>query len=124
MPKQELDLFQFSAGAVAQFSAGPAQVVRRYVFQAILVTSLADDVPDHILANAVPPNPSRLADSAKHSSFRDAGCGLPPIERVFDPLRHGNGANVAAFADQIDDGPMPLPGLHMLHFESGEFCSA
>src|SRR5512146_2989603 len=35
----------------------------------------------------------------------------PTIQCFFGPTRDGDGTDVAAFADQVNDGPMPLAGL-------------
>jgi len=109
---------------VAQSSAGPAQIVRGNVFKVALVASVADHVPYHILANARAPYCSHPANRSEDSTVRDAGCRGPTVDCVFDPLRHGDRADVAAFANQVNDGPVSLTGLDVIDFQGGKFGAA
>ena len=49
MAQQELNLLDFAAARVAQFRAGPAQIVRRDMLQPRLLAAAFDDVPDNVL---------------------------------------------------------------------------
>ena len=42
----------------------------------------------------------------------------PSVDGLFDPVGHGHSPNMAAFANQVHDGPMPLPNLDVLYCES------
>ena len=94
------------------------------MFKVTLVAPLADHVPDNVLANARAPHRTGPANGSEDSPLGDARRGGPSVKCVFDPLRHGNGSNVAAFADQVDDGPMSLACLDVLQFERGKLGAA
>ena len=46
MPEKELDLFQFSAGCMAQFCTRPAQIMGRQLGEAEFSRVLFYDMPD------------------------------------------------------------------------------
>ena len=73
-----------------------------------------DHVPDDILRDAFPPYLARPGDGPKDPSLADSGCGRPLIERCFDPIWNGNGADVATLADQVDHRPVPLAHLDVV----------
>jgi hypothetical protein len=98
--------------------------VRGNVFKLAMVASVADDVPYHILANARAPYCSYPANRSKYSTVRDAGCRGPTVDCVFDPLRYGDSADVAAFAYQINNGPVSLTSLDAIDFQCGKFGAA
>lgn len=48
------------------------------------------------------------------AAYRD-GSEDPAIDGLFDPVEHWSGPNVTFLADQIHNGPVSLPELHVLH---------
>jgi hypothetical protein len=62
VPEQELNLLQFSARFVAQAGARAAEVMRGHTSEVARGAGLLHDTPDHLRAEAVRGNPSRLVD--------------------------------------------------------------
>src|SRR5512146_2387861 len=61
-------------------------------------------------------------DTSEQSFGRDSGCGYPQIDHRFNPLRHRDGPNVAAFADEINDGPMLFAPRQMHEVQISQFA--
>jgi len=59
------------------------------------------------------------ANGPEDTASTDLGCVHPTIDRFLDPDGHGNSPDVAALADQVDNGPMSLPDLQVFHFQGG-----
>lgn len=66
------------------------------------------DVPDHPFCHTIAPTFSCSTDTPEQPPCRDSGRCDPAIDRHLDPLGHRDSPNVAAFADEIDYGPMFL----------------
>ena len=113
MPEKELNLLQFTTGRMAQLCARTPQVVRGQLREPELVGVLFHDVPDHSFRYAVTPVFACTTNASEQSSVRYSGRIHRDINRRFDPLGHGHSANVAAFAKEINDGPMFLALLQM-----------
>ena len=45
------------------------------------------------------------------------------IDDTLDPVRNGHGSNMAAFAEQIDDGPVIVPALEMFYGKLSGFSA-
>ena len=116
MPQQELNLLKLATAAVAQLRTGSPQVMRCNMLQARSLAAGLDYVPHDILRDAFPPYLSRPGDCSKDPSLPDPGCDRPLIERRFDPFWNGDGADVAALADQVHHRPVPLAHLHLIQF--------
>ena len=106
--EKELDLFQFSTRSMAQLRARTSQIVRRYMGEPEFSRVLFHNMPDDSFRYAVTPVFACPTDTSEQSSGRNPGCSHPQIDGRFDPLGHGHGSDVAAFADQINYGPMFL----------------
>ena len=104
--KKKLDLIQFSTRCMAQLRAPTPQIMRRYLRKPEYPRVLFHDMPDYSFRHAVTPVFVCLTDTS--DSGRDSGCSHPEIDRPFDPFGNRYGSNVAAFADQINYGPMFL----------------
>jgi hypothetical protein len=88
------------------------------VFQPRSLAAGTDYVPHHVLRNTLAPYRVRSGDGPEDSSLGYSGSRRPLIERGFDPFGNGNGANVAALADQIDHRPVPLADLDLMHLQT------
>ncbi len=75
------------------FRAGSPQVMGCNVLQARSLAAGLDYVPHHILRDAFPPHLSGSGDGSEDPSIRDSGRSYPLIERSFDPLGNGHGAD-------------------------------
>jgi hypothetical protein len=117
MPQQELNLLQFATAAVAQLRTGSTQVMRCNMLQARSLAAGLDDVPHDILRDAFSPHLSRSGDCSKDPSLPDPSCDRPLVERGFDPLWNGDGANVPALADQVHHCPVPLAHLDLIQLQ-------
>jgi hypothetical protein len=114
MPQQELNLLQLATARVAQLRTGSAQVMRCNMLQSRSLAAGVDYVPHDILRDAFPPHLSRSGDGSKDLSLRDPGCSCPVIERRFYPFWDGDGADVAALADQVHHCPVALAHLNLI----------
>jgi hypothetical protein len=121
MPQQELNLLQFATARVAQLRTGSSQVMRCNMLQARSLAASLDHIPHDILRDAFPPHLSRPCDGSKDPSFPNPGCRRPLIERSFDPFWNGHGANVAALANQVHHGPVPLAHLDFIQLQTDKF---
>src|SRR5215469_15752766 len=72
---------------------------------------LPQGVPSRLTARKIRPAVT-FADSLHRST------------RVLDPDGHRNGSNVTSLANQIHDGPMPLPDLQILNSKRRELGPA
>ena len=70
-----------------------------------------DHVPHDILRDAFSPCLARPGDGSKDPSLPDSGCGGPLIERCFNPIWNGNGADVTTLADQVYHRPRPTVAI-------------
>ena len=101
VPKEELDLVQFPAGEVTQPGTRAAQVVWGQLGDARFGGRMPRDVPQDLRRHPVAPDVAQLGDGSEHGPFSDAGRRRPRVDRVLDPGRHGDGADVPALADEI-----------------------
>jgi hypothetical protein len=124
MPEQKLNLFEFPAAIMAQLRAGPPWVVRCNVLQACFLAAGPDYVPDHVLGDATAPHLSQSGDRSKDFAFPHISGSCPLVESSFDPVRNGNGPNVATFADQVDNGPVSLAHLNVVELQAHQFRPA
>ena len=60
--------------------------------------------------------PCRLT-ALKIRPVADLGRDAPTIDRLLNPHGHGNGTHTAALANQVDNGPVSLPDLHVFNFQ-------
>jgi hypothetical protein len=121
MPEQELNLFKLTAVAMTQLRTGRPQVVRCNVLYAGFLAAGSDHVPDNVLRYAAAPHLSQSGDRSKDFAIRDIGCACPLVEGGFDPVRNGDGANVATLADQINHCPVPLAHLDVVQLQANQF---
>ena len=89
--------------------------MRRHLGKPELPRVLFHDMPDYSFGYAVTPV-FAPTDTSEQSSGRNSGCSYPKIDGPFDPFGNRHGSNVAAFADQIDYGPVFFALLQM-HYE-------
>ncbi len=124
MPEQELNLLQLTAAIVAQLHAGPPQVVRRNVLQAGSLAAGSDHVPDNVLREAAAPHLSPSGDWSEDFAPTNPIASCPLIESHFHPVWNGHRTNVAAFANQINNGPVPLAHLDVVQLQANQFRPA
>jgi hypothetical protein len=60
--EQELNLFEFAAGNMAQPGAGSSLIVRRNVLNADALREIPNDVPDHLFGYAISPDAPGFID--------------------------------------------------------------
>ena len=109
--EQELNLLNLATAVVAQLGTSSTQVVWCNVIQTCFATAIPDHTPHDILRDATPPDFSLAGDRSEDLAACDIGSSGPLVERCFYPVRNRHGADVATFADQINDGPVALTNL-------------
>ena len=114
MPKQELNLVQFSACGMAQLGTGATEIVRSKTIKTKLRGIQLDYVPDNALRYTVTPAFACSADTTEDFPRPKFSRMDPLIQNRLDPVRHEHRANVPAFSDEINYGPMFFPLLKML----------
>jgi len=72
---------------------------------------LLHNMPDYPFRYAATPVFACPADTSEQSSGRNSSCSHPKFNGPFDSFGNRHGSNVAAFADQINYGPMLLARL-------------
>src|SRR5205807_1566438 len=100
MSQQELDLLKFTTAIMAQLRTGSPQIMRSNVLQSGLLAARSDHVPDNVLRDTITPHFSQSGDRSKDFAVTYPSGVCPLVQRGFDPCGNGDGANVAAFADQ------------------------
>jgi hypothetical protein len=124
MPEQELNLLKLTAAVVTQLRTGPPQVVRCNVLEPCSLAAGSDHIPDNVLRDATAPHLSQSGDRSKYFAFADASGSRPLIESCFDPVRNGHRANVATFANQINNGPVSLAHLDVVQLQTDQLGPA
>ena len=117
MSQEELDLFDFASGGMAKLCTGSAQIVWSEVIQLRPIGAPPNHIPDDVLGDAFSPGRSMTTDGPKEPASVNLGCDHPMIDRLLDPDGHGHRPHMAALADQIDNGLVPLPDLDIFHFQ-------
>jgi hypothetical protein len=115
--QEELDLFDFAARGMAQLCAGPTQIMWSEAVQLDPFRTLPNDVADDILGDTFSPWRSLSANGPEDPALTNLGGDDPTIDRLFNPRTHGHSFHTAAFANQVDNGPVSLPDLHVFHFQ-------
>jgi hypothetical protein len=82
------------------------------------LTAAPDYVPDNVFADTGTPDFAGSSHRAKYLPSFDSRSRNPFIQRLLCPTRNGNGADMAALANQIDDGPVPLLCLDIIQIQS------
>ena len=62
------------------------------------------------------------SSSSDHPKLPEGFNRYPQIDHRFNPLRHRDGPNVAAFADEINDGPVLFALLQMHEVQISQFA--
>jgi hypothetical protein len=122
--KQELNLLQLTTPIMAELRTSSPQIMRCDMLQSRPLATGSDHVPDHVLRNAVPPHSAQSCDGPKDFSFAHPSGLCPLVQRGFDPVRNGHCADVGTFADQINNGPVPLAHLDVTQLQANEFRPA
>ena len=117
--QQELDLVQFPSGIAAQARASPSEIMRGQIINARFPGTVLYDMPYDPLRYSGSPGLACAANAPKHAAFADPAGGEPEIDGVFDPIRNGHRSNVAALAEQVDNGPVIIAPLEMSNVQ---FC--
>jgi hypothetical protein len=76
-------------------------------------------VPNDVLGDPFPTWRSVTTNGAKDPAYTDFGFDHPTNDRLFDPVGHGHGPDVTAFANQVHNGPMSLLDLNIPHCQRG-----
>ena len=91
MSEQELNLFEFAAGSLAQPRAGPAQIVGSEVPEGpAFLAECFHDMPDGLNRNAIASGSSQPIDPSEYSSFFDSSRGDPAFQLLTNPVRYWN----------------------------------
>lgn len=75
--KEQLNLLEFPAGALAQTGARTTQIVRRKLGDARSAGCLLDNMPDSFCRDPGPNDPASTTHAAKDPPFVDAGDSQP-----------------------------------------------
>ena len=122
--KQELNLFEFTAGLMAQPRACAPQIMRCESVDARLGGGLLNHAPNYFLGYPIAPHGAGLVDTSKQLSDRDVCRSGPLVDGGLDPIRDGYGSNMATFTNQVHDCPMALTSLEVAERQLGEFVAA
>jgi hypothetical protein len=112
--EQELNLLKLTTAGVAKLRTRPAEVMRCNMLQPGSLAASLDHIPHDILRDAAAPHLSHSGDCSEDFAFSDPGCLCPLVEGRFDPVRNGNGADVATLANEINHCPVLLAHLDII----------
>jgi hypothetical protein len=118
VPKQKLDLVQFTSSIAAQSSASPSEVVRGKFFNGCFFGAVLHDMPHNPLRDTIPPSLACAANAPKDTTIANTSRDKPRIDCAFYPIWNGHRSYVPAFADQIDDSPVIFPPLEMSNVQA------
>ena len=118
MSKKKLDLLQFAARRMAETGERPPQVMRGKRLDVGSLCAGLNNVPNHILRDAVAPNRAVFADRPEQLAADNGNALCPCVERVLDPDRNGNRPHAAGLADQVHNRPVILATLDRLPSEA------
>ena len=124
MPEKKLYLLQFAAVHMAELCAGSPKIMRCQVAELQTQCTATDYVPDDVFGYAVAPDGSVTTDCPEHSSGRDARSCQPSVHGILHPDRHGDGPDVVALADKVNDRPMALSDLYVFSAQGRQLGSA
>src|SRR6185369_13792377 len=71
--------------------------------------------PYDFFADSSSPNRSCFIHTSKQIASLDVSCRAPDVDGLFNPRGNRNSSHMAAFAYQVDDGPVFLTLLQMFH---------
>jgi len=114
----------FSAGQVAETSAGAPKIVRCKLLDAGASRRRAHDIPEHLGRHAVSPHPPGLVDGAEDRAVGDGSRRRPRVHGALHPSWNRDGSDMSALANQIGDDPMLLPPLDRLEGQCQQLGAA
>jgi hypothetical protein len=114
MAEQELDLLQFTARLMTEPSTRPPEVVWREFRNSKSFRVFLHNVPDHFLRNLRTPDNTLAANASEYPAVRYLCHSLPVVDRLLHPSRHWNCANVPAFPDEVNNGPVVFSALNVV----------
>jgi hypothetical protein len=112
--KEELNLFEFTSGLMAEASAGAAKIVGCQMVNADSFGLSLHGIPNYVGCHSfILPNPI-LRNSSEHLAFSHSCVVDPNIFKTFTPRRHGDRSQSSALSNQIGDHPMAFPQLQLI----------
>jgi hypothetical protein len=73
------------------------------------------------LAGGMKHDPVIHRHGTKDPAFFNPRTGKPPIKRIFYPRSHWHRANMRTFTNQIENDPVSLAGLDVIHRQLDKF---
>jgi hypothetical protein len=122
VPKQKLNLFNFSARQVAQPCAGAAQLMGSKALDVGTLRSHFHHLPDRLGCDAVASDPAEPTPAPKDRASIDASRYGPLIDGPFRRSCDRKCADVFSFANQVSNYALLLADLEILRFASDQFC--
>ena len=113
MAKKELNLIQLAASFTTKACTRTSKIVGSQLVDSGSLGAVFDDVPHDPLRYTCSPGLARPANTPEHAPLAYAGGLAPGVNGRLDPVGNRHRADVSAFADQVDDGPVILPALNM-----------
>jgi hypothetical protein len=94
------------------------------MLQACSLAAGSDHVPDNVLRETAAPHLSPTGDRSKDFALTNPSGSCPLIESGFHPARNGHRADVATFANQINNDPVSLAHLDVVQLQTDQFRPA
>jgi hypothetical protein len=121
LPKQELDLFQFASGRMAQARACPPQVKRCKGLYPDTIRARLYHVSNHILGDAGAPKDAVLADRPGQLASNDRNTFCSGVDGAVNPSSDRHRAYMAGFAHQIPNRLVVFATLDIADLQLGDF---
>jgi len=121
VPKQKLDLFQFTSGRVAKPSTSPAQVMGCQFVDPSSCGIFPHHMPYGLFRKALSPRLSHLVHAKKQLTRCEVSSFDPLVQNLLHPYRHRDSADMPGSSLQIDDGPVLFTLLNVAEVQFDGF---
>jgi hypothetical protein len=118
VPKEQLDLLQFSAGGPAELRGSPSAVMRRDARDSGSLSVWPEHLPDHLFGKRLALHLVGSIDRPEHVSRGHGGRAGPGINGHLHPDWHRHSPDAPVLSEEIHDAPTAIALLDVPHGKS------
>src|ERR1700745_654748 len=108
---------------MAEPGTRPPEIMRCEFRHSNLRGVLLHDMPDYLFCYSLAPSFACSTNTPEQSAVCDTSFCSPIVDRLFYPIRNGDGPNVTPRSEEINDGPVLFATLEMVEREVGQFST-
>jgi hypothetical protein len=112
--KEELNLFEFASGLMAEAGASATKIVGRQMVKADTFSVSLHGIPDYVGCHSIILPSPILRNSSEPLAFSHSCLADPHIYETFTPRRHRDRSQPSALPDHIDDHPVAFSQLQLI----------